>query len=68
MTPFRLKRVGVVITGNEVYYGRIQDGFGPVLREKFAALGCEIIGVEYAPDDRSVIVDKILSFAQAARR
>ncbi len=39
VTPFRLKRVGVVITGNEVYYGRIQDGFGPVLREKFAALG-----------------------------
>lgn len=65
VTPFRLKRVGVVITGNEVYYGRIQDGFGPVLREKFAALGCEIVGVEYAPDDRSVIVDKILSFAQS---
>jgi len=64
VTPFRLKRVGVVITGNEVYYGRIQDGFAPVLREKFAALGCEIVGVEYAPDDQSVIVDKILSFAQ----
>jgi len=64
VTPFRLKRVGVVITGNEVYYGRIQGGFGPVLREKFAALGCEIVGVEYAPDDQSVIVDKILSFAQ----
>lgn len=62
VTPFRLKRVGVVVTGNEVYHGRIKDGFGPVLREKFAALGCEVIGVEYAPDDQAVIVEKIHAF------
>lgn len=64
VTPFRLKRVGVVVTGNEVYYGRIQDGFGPVLREKFAALGCQVIGIEYAPDDQAVIVEKIHGFVR----
>lgn len=64
VTPFRLKRVGVVVTGNEVYYGRIQDGFGPVLREKFAALGCQVIGVEYAPDDQAMIVEKIHAFVR----
>lgn len=65
LSPFRIKRVGVVITGSEVYYGRIQDGFAPVLREKFAALGAEVIAVEYAPDDRAMIVDKIHALAQA---
>lgn len=57
--PFRLTRVGLVITGNEVYYGRIQDGFAPVLREKFAVWGAQVIGVEYAPDDQAVIIEKI---------
>lgn len=64
VTPFRLRRVGVVVTGNEVYYGRIKDGFGPVLREKFAALGCDVIGIEYAPDDQATIVEKIHAFAR----
>src|SRR5690606_11271242 len=64
VTPFRLKRVGVVVTGNEVYYGRIQDGFGPVLREKFAALECQVLGVEYAPDDQAMIVEKIHAFVR----
>ena len=65
VAPFVLRRVGVVVTGNEVYYGRIRDGFGPVLREKFAALGCEVMGVEYAPDDQGEIVSKILRFVDA---
>jgi hypothetical protein len=34
--PFRPLKTGVVITGSEVYYGRIQDAFEPIL--KFWAL------------------------------
>ncbi len=60
--PFVRQKVGVVITGNEVYHGRIDDGFGPVLKEKFSALGCEVIGIEYAPDDQQVIVEKLRGF------
>ena len=40
--PLRPHRVGVVTTGSEVYSGRVKDGFGPVLREKFARLGSEV--------------------------
>lgn len=65
VVPFALRRVGVVITGNEVFHGRIEDGFGPVLREKFARLGCEVIDVVYAPDDQRKIVDQIGRFADA---
>lgn len=62
LLPFVRRKVGVVITGNEVFHGRILDGFGPVLQEKFGALGCEVVGTEYAPDDQHVIVEKIRGF------
>ena len=48
--PLPSRQVGVVITGNEVYHGRIQDGFAPVLRKKIADLGSTIAGIAYAPD------------------
>ncbi|MGD9976094.1 MAG: molybdopterin-binding protein, partial [Desulfatirhabdiaceae bacterium] len=40
--PFQALRVGVVTTGSEVYHGRIQDKFGPVVTEKFNRLGSTI--------------------------
>lgn len=48
-------RVGVVITGNEVYYGRIKDAFAPIIKKKIAAYDGELIGVYYAPDDVAFI-------------
>ena len=51
----RAPRAGVVITGSEVYHGRIKDAFSDVIREKVAELGGEVIGVHYAPDDEAVI-------------
>lgn len=60
--PFLEKAVGVVTTGSEVYHGRIQDKFGPVLREKFAALGGETLGQTIVPDDRGMVVAAIQDF------
>ena len=34
LKPFVHKKVGIVTTGNEVFYGRIQDTFTPVIEEK----------------------------------
>ncbi len=62
VSPYVIRRVGIVVTGSEVYYGRIQDGFAPVLREKFSRLGCEVMGVAYAPDDQGMIAEKIRRF------
>lgn len=45
------RRVGVVVTGSEVYRGRIPDGFGPVVRGKVEALGSEVMGELRVPDD-----------------
>lgn len=49
--PFEQHRVGIVTTGSEVFYGRIQDGFGPVLRDKFSRLGVEVTGQRFVPDE-----------------
>lgn len=51
----RKPRAGVVITGNEVYYGRIQDAFAPVIRRKIEELDGAVIGTYYAPDDEEYI-------------
>jgi hypothetical protein len=37
--PIRKARVGLVITGNEVYHGLIEDRFAPILAEKVQTMG-----------------------------
>lgn len=53
--PLQRARVGLVITGNEVYHGLIKDRFAPVLTEKVEALGSEVVAFDFAPDDAEVI-------------
>ncbi len=57
----RQAKVGLVITGNEVYHGLIEDRFAPILYEKVTALGCEVGGLEFAPDDTGLISQAIRS-------
>lgn len=52
-------KAGLVITGNEVYHGKIKDAFEPVLRKKLAALGSSVVKVKFAPDDVRVIAEEI---------
>lgn len=49
--PVKKARVGVLITGNEVYDGRIKDKFEPIIRKKVAELGGSILEVVFLPDD-----------------
>ena len=61
----RKPNAGVVVTGNEVYYGRVKDAFASVITEKINALGGKIIGIHYAPDDESVIESKLKELVAA---
>lgn len=58
--PFVHKKVGIVTTGNEVYYGRIQDTFTPVIESKFAEFDSEIIDHETWNDDDKKVTASIL--------
>lgn len=62
--PFLERRVGAVITGNEVYKKRIRDGFGPVIKEKVEAYGSRLMGVDFAPDNVNIIAGKIEKMAE----
>jgi hypothetical protein len=63
--PLKKVKIGLVITGNEVFYGRIQDRFEQVLRTKAAALGSTVEVVKFAPDDRAVIAQEIKNCIEA---
>lgn len=65
--PFRPLRVGLITTGSEVFKGRIQDKFGPVVRKKLAALGSEVIEQRLAPDESETIAREILRFLREDR-
>ncbi len=57
--PLAKVKAGLVITGSEVFYGRIEDKFEAVLRGKLAALGLEVVRVGFAPDDAALIAAEI---------
>ena len=64
LLPAKPKKYGVVTTGNEVFHGRIQDTFTPVIVEKLAAFGCEMAAHEVFDDDPQKItaaIDRMLS-------
>lgn len=57
--PLHRARVGIVVTGNEVYNGLIEDRFAPILTSKLEALGCSVETVEFAPDDPALLSARI---------
>ena len=60
--PYHHKKVGIVTTGNEVFYGRIEDKFGPAVRNKMAEYDTEIIGQTILNDDPKKITAAILDY------
>lgn len=61
---FRKLKVGCIITGDEVYYGRIKDAFRPVLEEKLAEFEAEVLGYEFLPDDEDKLVATFEKFKE----
>jgi molybdenum cofactor synthesis domain-containing protein len=59
IVPIPPRRVHLIVTGSEVYTGRIKDGFEPVVRRKLAQLGTELESAKLAPDDPDVIARNI---------
>jgi len=60
--PFLPLRVGIVTTGNEVYSGRIKDGFCSVLGQKVASYQGDLLSQVLVPDDPSAIATEIKRF------
>lgn len=57
LRPYQKRRLGVIITGSEIYSGRIRDKFEPVVRAKMKQYPAEILGVSICDDDLTMITD-----------
>lgn len=57
LRPYRPRRIGVIITGSEVYSGRIKDKFEPVVLRKMENYPAEIVGITICDDQLDMIVD-----------
>ncbi len=57
--PFIPHQVGLIVTGSEVFEGRIEDGFGPVVEKKFKRLGSRVMNCVKVSDDVEMTVNAI---------
>ena len=67
LRPYQPKKVGIIITGSELYHGRIKDKFEAVARAKLAKYPSEILGATVCDDALDMIVGAAQEFlAQGA--
>ena len=65
LLPYQEKKIGVIITGSEVYSGRIRDKFEPVVRAKMQHYPAEILGVSICDDDLDMITGAARKYLNA---
>ncbi len=63
--PYQELTVGLVVTGNEVYHGRIEDKFKPTIEKKCKKWAGNLIKTIYVPDDHQQITAAILELREA---
>ena len=56
LLPYKPRKAGIVITGSEIYKGRIKDRFEPVVRNKLSYFPGEISGIRICDDDMDMIL------------
>ena len=56
VVPMRKAKIGILVTGTEVFQGLIQDRFAPIITQKAQQHHCEVVKTLFAPDDAALIV------------
>lgn len=64
LLPYKEMKAGIVTTGNEVFYGRIQDAFTPVIVDKLADYGISVLDHITVNDDNENIKNAILALRE----
>lgn len=62
LLPYKKLKAGIIITGSEIYTGRIQDLFEPVLRKKLQYFDADILGVTFCDDDLNMLENALNSY------
>lgn len=53
--PMRRAKIGVLVTGTEVFQGLVEDRFQPIIEQKAQSFGCDVVHVLQAPDNAEAI-------------
>jgi formylmethanofuran dehydrogenase subunit E len=59
VVPLRQARVGILVTGTEIFRGLVEDRFIPILQNKIEELGSEMIHGLIVPDERAAITEGV---------
>jgi molybdenum cofactor synthesis domain-containing protein len=60
LKPYKVLKVGAVVTGSEVYKGLITDDFGPSIGKKLLDAGCTLVKKILVPDNEKKIAEAVL--------
>ena len=61
---FKPMQTRLIVTGNEVYEGLIQDRFQPIVKAKLEAMGASLLETAFLPDDQAMIAAKLREFLE----
>ncbi len=64
LLPYKPLKTGIIITGSELYHGRVQDKFEAVARKKLAAYPGEVLGAVLCDDDLEMLVAAARDFLE----
>lgn len=64
LLPFGRRKAAIVTTGNEVFFGRIKDAFGPVIRDKLFEFDVEVLGQTIINDEKEKITAIIKEYIE----
>lgn len=65
VNPIAAARIGILVTGTEVFQGLVQDRFAAIIAEKTGRYGCPVAGTIIAPDDPAVIAGSVARLIDA---
>jgi len=63
--PMRQAKVGILVTGTEVFTGLVKDRFEPIVSGKVTALGCTVAAATIVPDERDAVRDGVRGLLDA---
>jgi len=64
LKPLARLNIGLIVTGNEIFSGRIQDRFAPIIKEKADAFGCSLVETRILPDDQDQITRAVIELVE----
>ncbi len=61
---FKELNTALIVTGSEVYKGRIEDKFGPVIEKKLEAFGSKVNYKTIVPDELDTIKEAVIKYKE----